>query len=378
MPRRPIERADHPRWRWLRRKGTLPLLAIAPQIPTVAAIGALFGTWLWAIVPPCALTIAFLSARAGRRNIAPRGPIHLYLGLWPFFAWWCACFTFTLLSPIALGLALATPVAATDTLYVALALATIQGLAAVRRTPRVRKQTLWFPDLPPELDGYRIVQLSDLHCCVFAPERRVRSWVRRANQLGADLAAVTGDLIASGTEYVDTVASALGELSARDGTFACMGNHDYFGGAGDTMIASLSRHGVRLLRNDSVRIGEKLAIAGIDDAFSRRDDLDGALAETGDAFVVLLAHDPDDFIAAAERGVPLTLSGHTHGGQLAIPFFARRYNLARLVTKLTTGVYRRGRSTLFVSCGIGTSGPPIRIGTRGELALLTLGRGPHQ
>ncbi|HET6613032.1 MAG TPA: metallophosphoesterase, partial [Kofleriaceae bacterium] len=243
---------------------------------------------------------------------------------------------------------------------------------------RIRRQTLQFADLPAGLDGFRIVQLSDVHCGVFAPRERVRSWVRLANRQGADLAVVTGDLIASGPDHVTTVAAALAELRGTSGTFVCMGNHDYFGGAGEAMIAALADHRVRLLRNESVRLergGDAFTVAGIDDAHSHRDDLDAALAGR-EGFVILLAHDPDGFAGAAERGVPLTLSGHTHGGQLAVPLASRRLNLAHLVSPLTDGVYRRGASILFVSCGIGTSGPPIRIGTRGEIAVLTLKRGP--
>jgi predicted MPP superfamily phosphohydrolase len=89
---------------------------------------------------------------------------------------------------------------------------------------------------------------------------------------------------------------------------------------------------------------------------------------------VLLAHDPALFPEAAARGVELTLSGHTHGGQLGVPFFQRRWNLARLITGFTSGVYTQGASTLFVSHGLGTTGVPIRLLVPPEIAVLTLRR----
>jgi uncharacterized protein len=92
---------------------------------------------------------------------------------------------------------------------------------------------------------------------------------------------------------------------------------------------------------------------------------------------VLLAHDPVLFPEAAARGVDLTLSGHTHGGQLGFPFLAKRWNLARVMTRFTTGIYRAGASTLYVNRGLGTTGVPIRLLVSPEIAVLTLRR-PHR
>jgi predicted MPP superfamily phosphohydrolase len=88
--------------------------------------------------------------------------------------------------------------------------------------------------------------------------------------------------------------------------------------------------------------------------------------------VVLLAHDPALFPEAAARGVDLMISGHTHGGQVALPLFARRLNLARLMTRFTNGIYQTGPATLYVNRGLGTTGPPVRLGVAPEIAILTL------
>jgi uncharacterized protein len=353
----------------------VPTLIVGPQFVPIAALGYATGSWTAGLVPATALTAAFFGARRGMR-LEPSSRAHLYLGLWPFFAWWSACVVLTALAPVAAlaGFAAGAPRLA---FAIAGAIALVAGLLAIVRTPRVTRIDLFFADLPPAFDGYRIAQISDVHCGAFAPEPRVRDWVRRANALNANLITVTGDLITSGTDYVPIVASAVAELRAPDGVVACMGNHDYFG-TGEALADALRARGVHLLRNErtSLRRGDqKIDVAGLDDTWSRRDDIDRALAgRDARAFVVLLAHDPDLFPAAVARGVQLTLSGHTHGGQLAVPFAARHLNLARFAHAYTSGLYREGKSLLFVNRGAGTSGPPVRIGTRGEIALLTLHR----
>jgi predicted MPP superfamily phosphohydrolase len=114
-------------------------------------------------------------------------------------------------------------------------------------------------------------------------------------------------------------------------------------------------------------------LAAIDDTWTRRADMDRALAERPEgAPCVLLAHDPEVFPEAAKRGVDLQLSGHTHGGQLAVPFVARRLSLATLAHRFNVDVYTEGRSTLYVHPGLGTTGPPIRLGAAPAIALITL------
>jgi hypothetical protein len=156
-----------------------------------------------------------------------------------------------------------------------------------------------------------------------------------------------------------------------------MGNHDYFT-EGESMATALSDNGLAVLRNRGVAIergGERLYLAGVDDTWTGRDDLDETLAgRPAGVPTVLLAHDPALFPDAAARGVELTLSGHTHGGQIGVPFFARRWNLARVMTRFASGFYREGGSTLYVNHGLGTTGLPIRWLVAPEIAVLTLRR----
>lgn len=256
----------------------------------------------------------------------------------------------------------------------AVALAAALGIDSVLAGPRLKRRTVWIEGLPPALDGYRIGQLSDVHCGHHASEARVAGWVRRLNAQKLDLAAVTGDLIVHGGDHVEAVSRALGGLKARDGAFVSMGNHDYFTD-GEQFVHTLERYGLRVLRNQGVvlrREDAALFVAGADDTWTKRQDVAKALSDRPDgAPAVLLAHDPNLFAEAQRLGVELTLSGHTHGGQIAVPGL-RKFSLARLITRWTAGLYRQGRSWLYVNRGAGTTGPPIRLGAPAELTVLTL------
>lgn len=293
----------------------------------------------------------------------------MYLAL----AWWASCIVFAMLLPFAWVIAwLGAPRQLAFTAAAALSL--VSGLGALGSRPRVRNRSVRIPDLPRALDGYRIGQISDVHCGPHTPASRVRGWVARLNALDLDLMTVTGDLITSGESHVSDVAEALGALRARDGVFACMGNHDYFTD-GEHLVRELERNGLAVLRNRGVvveRDGARLYVAGVDDTWTSRHDIGRALADRPAGVpAILLAHDPNLFPSAVERDVELTLSGHTHGGQLAVPG-VRRLSLARFITRYTAGLYRRGRSALYVNRGAGTTGPPLRLGAPAELAVLTL------
>jgi predicted MPP superfamily phosphohydrolase len=279
-------------------------------------------------------------------------------------------------APVALAVAYFAGVATDTALAAGVALSTVGGALSLRQRPRVRTHEIQIAGLPDAFDGYRIAQISDLHCGPFASGRRVAGWVDAVNRLRPDAIAVTGDLIVSGPDFVSVVASALGGLRAGGGgVFASMGNHDYFGD-GEALVTALERAGLTVLRNRGVvlrRDGGALYLAGVDDTWTKRDDLERTLADRPAGVpVVLLAHDPVLFPQAAARGVDLVLSGHTHGGQVAIPLLARRLNLARLITPFTNGLYRSGGSMLYVNRGLGTTGPPVRIAVAPEIAVLVL------
>jgi predicted MPP superfamily phosphohydrolase len=229
--------------------------------------------------------------------------------------------------------------------------------------------------LDPKFDGYRIAHLSDLHIGTMTPRSRGEKWTRAANARHPDIAVVTGDMVTSGTAFHEDIAAVVGSLRAKDGVFVSMGNHDYFGD-GEPLITHLTTQGTRVLRNEGTtleRDGARLYLAGIDDTWTKRDDIERALAgRPAGVTSILLAHDPDRFPHAAERGVDLTLAGHTHGGQIAFPFLYRWLSLARVAHRFNVGLYRRGHSWLYVHPGLGTTGPPMRLGVAPAVVILTL------
>jgi hypothetical protein len=200
-------------------------------------------------------------------------------------------------------------------------------------------------------------------------------WSQSANAAAPDLAVVTGDMVTSGTEFHEDVADVVGALRAKLGVFVSMGNHDYFG-EGEPLVSHLKARGVGVLRNEGVvieRNGAKLWLAAIDDTWTRRDDVVRAMrARPEGVTAVLLAHDPNRFPDAAAAGANVVLSGHTHGGQIGVPFFYRYANLASYSYPFNIGFYRRDGSVLYVHPGLGTTGPPMRLGVAPEVTILVL------
>ncbi|WP_224366631.1 metallophosphoesterase [Hyalangium versicolor] len=343
------------------------LLTAIVQLPVV-----LWLCW-FTRTPVPALGAVLVSSPYLRQLQSPWHSTSPSLSTYLALGWWAACLVFDLLMiPSALAVRAGVPMGVAWGLAGAISVAL--GVDAVLGRPRIRKRVVRVPGLAPELDGYRIGQISDVHCGPNTPEDRVAAWVKRLNALDLDLVTVTGDLITHGSSHVEAVARALGELRAKDGAFACMGNHDYFTD-GEHLVQALERRGLTVLRNRGVvlqRESARLYVAGVDDTWTSRHDVGRALANRPEGVpTVLLAHDPNLFPEAQARDVELTLSGHTHGGQLAVPG-VRRLSLARFVSRWTAGLYRQGRSWLYVNRGAGTTGPPARLGAPAELAVITL------
>jgi uncharacterized protein len=348
-------------------------------------------TWALGItVASCAigLSLAFGRIRGGLYD-APRS-VWMTEGVdAPYYVHWCACVfalgpTLLILlgSPVlcwARGLAFAIPSLWVVWLYATGLVLAAWGVLIRRRLFRIHRLEIPIVDLPHGFDGYRIAHLSDLHIGAMTPVRRAVRWVSAANRERVDLAVVTGDMVTNGVAFHNDIAAVLGALEAPDGAFVSMGNHDYFGD-GEPLLTLLREAGLTVLRNQGVRIRRSdtsVYLAGIDDTYTKRADLTATLAQrTPGEIAVLLAHDPSLFSAAALRDVDLMLSGHTHAGQVAVPFVGRWLSLSHLAHRFHTGVYRRGNSTLYVHPGLGTTGPPIRLGTSPTVAILTLRRAP--
>jgi predicted MPP superfamily phosphohydrolase len=303
----------------------------------------------------------------------------------PYFIHWCAAVwtlvpavveTFALpLIDLARGLPVHLPMAAYMWTYLSGLVVCAYGVLVRRRWFRVVEREVRVPGLDPKLDGMRVAQLSDMHIGTLTPKSWALRWARAANKRAPDVAVVTGDMVTSGAAFHEEIADSIGELRAKLGVFVAMGNHDYFG-EGEPLISLLRARGVNVLRNEGrvlERQGAKLWLAAIDDTWTRRDDIVAAMRGRPDgATTVLLAHDPARFDDAADAGAELVLSGHTHGGQVAVPFLYRHLSLARVAHKYNVGLYRRSRATLHVHPGLGTTGPPIRLGVPPEVTILVL------
>lgn len=254
------------------------------------------------------------------------------------------------------------------------------GMRSALAPPRLNRVEVPLPRWPHARDGYRIVQISDIHIGPILDRRFAQHLTERVNALDADLVVVTGDLVDGRADQLGPEVAPFAGLRARDGVFFVTGNHDYFSGV-DPWVEHVKSLGMRVLRNEHVTLGEGAAafdLAGVEDhrsgSYSRGagEDLPAALAgRDPDRPVVLLAHDPTTFRAARHAGVDLQISGHTHGGQIW-PFGL----LVRAVIPWVSGLYREGPAHCFVSRGTGFWGPPIRLLAPAEISELVLRAAP--
>ena len=258
------------------------------------------------------------------------------------------------------------------------ALVTGYGVVIQRRDLSMREQVLMFPGLPQDLDGLRLVQLTDIHLSPFLSERDLARAVDMANEARAHIALVTGDLITTGNDPLDACLRQLSRLRADAGVFGCLGNHEIYANAQDYVEQQGVRLGQRYLRQRaaSLKFGQATVnLAGVDYQRTGEPYLVGAdRMVTPGAFNVLLSHNPDVFPVAARQGYQLTVSGHTHGGQVRVEILRQDLNIARYFTPYVDGLYRRDGAAIFVSRGIGTIALPARLGAPPEVSLLRLCR----
>jgi hypothetical protein len=239
-----------------------------------------------------------------------------------------------------------------------------RGMFEARGTHEIVDVEVALAKLPPALDGFTIVQLSDLHVGFTIDRAFVQRVVDHTNKLAPDLIALTGDFVDGKVKDLRDDIAPLAELRARHGVYAVTGNHEYYAGA-DSWIEEITRLGARYLRNERVAIerdGAAFELAGVDDHNARGDghgeDLERALAGRDASRVcVLLAHQPRQVRRAAKYGVDLQLSGHTHGGQI----WPWHYLVRLQQGGMLAGRYEHEGTQLYVTRGCGYWGPPVRV-----------------
>ncbi len=231
---------------------------------------------------------------------------------------------------------------------------------------------IYLKRLPKKLDGFKIVQLSDTHHSPFTSLEHITRAIKIANRLRPDMFLLTGDYVSHEREYITPVAAALGKLKSRYGTYACLGNHDHWTDA-DLVTHLLRGEGINVLINEGLRFEAREAsfwLAGVDDYMVGKTDVPAALRGSyPDEMKLLLAHNPIIFREAARLGVDLTLSGHTHGGQIKVRDDAKRILPQR---KLKAGLHARRKSQIYITRGIGTVVVPMRYQCPPEISLLEL------
>jgi predicted MPP superfamily phosphohydrolase len=247
----------------------------------------------------------------------------------------------------------------------------------------VKEETIVIKDWPPSFDHLRIVLISDLH--VGSPHitvEKLRQVVMIINQQQADLILIAGDFVIQdvlGGEFVgpEAIAAELKGLRARDGVFAVLGNHDWYYD-GEHVTRALNNAGIRVLENDVAQIkrdGQSIWIAGLADLWTRPQQITTTLGKIpGQATIIALTHNPDIF-PKIPSSVPLTLAGHTHGGQVNLPLIGRSIVPSEFDQRYAIGHIEENGHHLFVTPGIGTSILPVRFRVPPEISVITITSG---
>ncbi len=271
-------------------------------------------------------------------------------------------------------------------------LAATAGVAAISadalliepNRPRIVRQDIALLRWPARLDGFTIVLLSDFHYDPYFSVHPLRAAIDLVNELRPELIVLTGDFVsvplfgdsAKGASAAEPCAQVLKKLQAPHGLWAVMGNHDVFTNA-SRVTSALRAEGIQVLANQSVAIeanGARFWLCGVDDVLGRTADLDTTLHRVSpDEASVLLVHEPDYADFVTRYPVDLQLSGHTHGGQIRVPFLPPLY-LPPMARKYVWGLYKIGHLTLYTNAGLGTVEIPARFNCPPEITLLTLRR----
>jgi predicted MPP superfamily phosphohydrolase len=242
---------------------------------------------------------------------------------------------------------------------------------------QVDEQVIAIADLPPEFEGFRIAQLSDIHHSPYMPLDRLVEAVDETNALDADVVALTGDYITHTTKYIEPCAELLGRLRARHGVYAVLGNHDIWVGE-RAVREAFAKNGIVTLNNINTRIAVGNAaiwLCGLGDTTTRSHDLRAAVKGTSEREPrILLSHNPNIIKEASFAALDLVLSGHTHGGQFRLPVIGSPMAFNRHGRKYTRGWAQMKQTQIYVNRGLGTIFLPVRYQCPPEISLLRLTR----
>jgi len=241
--------------------------------------------------------------------------------------------------------------------------------------PVVEHVQIPIPNLPSALDGFRIVQISDIHYYPFTTLELVDRAVYMANQLKPDLTVLTGDFVWHEAEFAFDLMPSLAQLNSKYGVYTGLGNHDHWTNV-DIVSRAIEQEGLPLLVNQGIPISvgkSILYLASLDDGWSGKPDPTQTMANwSEDAITVLLMHEPDLAPTyAVDKRIHLQLSGHSHGGQVRLPFYGALI-LPYLAWKYPMGLYNIDGMWLYTNRGLGTTNVPVRVNCAPEITELTL------
>ena len=252
---------------------------------------------------------------------------------------------------------------------------------ATHRNYIITNQTLYYPSLPSELEGLKIVHISDIHSGIFMTKNQILEIFELVNAQYPDLICITGDFVDTHISEIPNVKQSIDTLKSTYGIYGSPGNHDHYANI-DAVIDAFSETKVNMLQNSSSQLiidGAPFQLIGLDDAGSGNmnfADPESAFRNFDpEAFKILLSHRPHLFDMATQKNINLTLSGHTHGGQLAIDIPGIEIYPIDWFHKYSRGHYGSGNSQLYVNVGVGLVGAPIRL-VRPEITVLTLTANP--
>lgn len=267
------------------------------------------------------------------------------------------------------------------------------GVLIERNIYQIKKTEISFENLPEGFDGYRVVQISDIHARSFAKRgKSLQRAVRKINSLKPDLIVFTGDIVTMAAEELDSISDILNTLEAKDGVLSILGNHDYgiYGGGPDSPYpVRSSEESIDLLKEKQKRMGwdllldehrfirrgkDTIAVIGVENTsasshFPSKGNLSKASEGTEEYFRILLSHDPTHWeMEVVGKDFPLMLSGHTHAMQFAL--FG--WSPSRYIFKQNKGLYEKNGQYIYVNKGLGETIVPARVGTHPEITLHTL------
>jgi len=267
------------------------------------------------------------------------------------------------------------PVLRKVSIWVAIGSGLAMTMAALYEARLMMKTTMLelpVKNLPPERDGFRIVQISDTHIGVLVSEPVMKRTIDAVNALDPDLVVITGDLVDEDAAHLNGLSDLLQTIRSRNGVYAITGNHEFYSGV-EEAVAWAHKGNVRYIRNGKRTIADFLDIYGVDDPTAAQfgepkvlpEDVIGVDARTRPS--ILLYHQPRGIEKAAETGIDIILSGHTHNGQIWPVSL-----ISRMIYPHVNGLYKIGNAVLYVSRGVGTWGPPMRLDSAPEIVLVKL------